>query len=136
MKSKYHSMTKHIPGLDDHGRLFMYYGVPVSDEYYIYGDEEDDDNLVVSYECDELCRAIAKSFEHKYKWLDILEEHHIRLEDIFDVDVETQELSIIASLLLYLDESLILVDKFIDALNNGYLSRLLKRLAILDEGTR
>lgn len=119
-------MTKHIPALDDLGHLFMYYGVPVSDEYYVYGDEEDDDNLVVSHECDELCRAIAKSFEDKYKWLDILEEHQIRLEDAFTVDVETQELSIIASLLLYLDEILILEDKFIDALNNGYLSRLLK----------
>jgi hypothetical protein len=82
----------------------------------------------VSYECHKLCTAIADAFQYEYNWLDILEEKQIRLEDVFDVDVETQDIAITASLLLYLVDSLILEDKFMDALNNGYLIRLLKRL--------
>jgi hypothetical protein len=127
MRNKYHNMVKHIPSLEDHGQLYMYYGTPYSDECYVYGDDEDE-NLIVSYECHKLCTAIADAFQYEYNWLDILEEKQIRLEDVFDVDVETQDIAITASLLLYLVDSLILEDKFMDALNNGYLIRLLKRL--------
>ena len=53
------------------------------------------------------------------------------LEKIFDVDVETQDFDVIVSLLLYLVESVTFEDKFIDALNNGYLIRLIKRYKCL-----
>ena len=131
MKSKYSGIVKHIPSLEDHGHLYMYYGIPYSEECYVYGDEEEGNNLIVSYECDDLCRAIADKFQYEYKWLNVLHKNQIKLEKVFDVDVDTQDFDVIASLLLYLVDSLILEDKFIDALNNGYLIRLVKRLEYL-----
>jgi len=132
MKSKYKKIIEHIPSLKEYGHLYMYYGSPYSVECIVYGDEEDGENLIVSYECDELCRAIADCFEHDYEWLDILGDNQISVEEIFGVDVEEQELDVIASLLLYLVASLILEDKFIDSLNNGFLIRLIRRLEALD----
>jgi hypothetical protein len=32
MKSKYSEIVKHIPSLEDHGHLYMYYGIPYSEE--------------------------------------------------------------------------------------------------------
>jgi hypothetical protein len=106
----------------------MYYGIPYSEECDVYGDDEEGENLIVSYECDDLCRAIADEFQYDYEWLDILHNNQIKLEKVFDVDVETQDFDVIASLLLYLVVSITFEDKFIDALNNGYLIRLIKRL--------
>lgn len=129
MEKKYDDLLRHVPLLEDHGHLYMYYGVRYSAECFVYGDENEDDNLIQSYECDDLLEAIVDHFEETHKWLDILEEHGIRLEDIFSVDVETQELAVIASLLMYMAASVTFEDIFIDALNNGYVIRLLKRLA-------
>jgi hypothetical protein len=106
----------------------MYYGAPYSEECIVYGEDEEDDNLILSYECDDLCNAIAEKFQYEYKWLDVLKSRQISLEKAFDIDVETQDFDVIASLLLYLVVSVTFEDKFIDALNNGYLIRLLKRL--------
>ena len=131
MKSKYSEILKHIPDLEDHGELYMYYGTPYCPECYVYGDDKDGKNLIVSYECDHLCRTIARTFEHDFKWLDILDNNGIILEKVFDVDVETQNIEIIVSLLLYMVASVTFEDKFIDALNNGYLIRLIKRLECL-----
>lgn len=128
MKSKYSEIVKHIPSLEDHGHLYMYYGTPYSEECYVYGDDEEGQNLIVSYECDDLCRTIADVFQYEPDWLDVLENNQIQLEKIFDVDVETQDFKVIAALLLYIVESITYEDKFIDALNNGYLIRLIKRL--------
>lgn len=128
MKSKYSEIVKHIPSLEDHGHLYMYYGFPHSKECYVYGGDEEEENLIVSYECDDLCRVIADKFQYDYEWLDILHKNKIRLEEVFDVDVETQDFAVIVSLLLYLVVSITFGDKFIDALNNGYLIRLIKRL--------
>jgi hypothetical protein len=128
MKSKYSKIVKHIPSLEDHGHLYMYYGIPYCEECDVYGDDEEGENLIVSYECDDLCRAIADEFQYDYEWLDILHNNQIKLEKVFDVDVETQDFDVIASLLLYLVVSITFEDKFIDALNNGYLIRLIKRL--------
>ena len=128
MKGKYSEIVKHIPSLEDHGHLYMYYGIPYSEECYVYGDDEEDENLIVSYECYDLCMAIADEFQYDYKWLDILHNKQFKLEKVFDIDVETQDFDVIASLLLYLVVSITFEDKFIDALNNGYLIRLVKRL--------
>ena len=128
MKSKYSEILKHIPSLEDHGHLYMYYGIPYSEECYVYGDDNEGKNLIVSYECDDLCRAIADAFQYDYEWLDILSNNQIELEKVFDVDVESQAFDVIASLLLYLVVSITFEDKFIDALNNGYLIRLVKML--------
>lgn len=128
MKSKYGEIVKHIPCLEDHGHLYMYYGIPYSEECDVYGHDEEGKNLIVSYECDDLCRTIADEFQYDYEWLDVLHNNQIKLEKIFDVNVETQDFDVIASLLLYLVESITFEDKFIDALNNGYLIRLVKRL--------
>lgn len=130
MKNKYYEIVKHISSLEDHGHLYMYYGAPYSEECYIYGD---DDDLIVSYECHELCTNIAETFQHEYEWLDIMKDNQINLENIFDVDVEAQDFEVIASMLLYLVESIVLEDKFIDALNNGYLIRVLRRLEYLSK---
>ena len=132
MQSKYYEITKHIPSIEDHGQLYIYYGTPHSYEYNIYGDS-DDDNLVESYECADLCESIVDVFQHEYKWLDFLQYNGINLEDVFDVDVENEELDIIASLLLYMVESIILEDKLIDAFNNGFMLRLIKRLDELEQ---
>ena len=99
MNGKYSEIVKHIPSLEDHGHQYMYYGIPYSEECYIFGDEEDN-NLIESYESDELCEHIAKVFQDDYKWLDILQNNQIKLEDIFDVDIEMQDLHVIPSLLL------------------------------------
>ncbi|NMA48790.1 MAG: hypothetical protein GX947_03335 [Tissierellia bacterium] len=129
MKSKYSEIVKHIPSLEDYGHLYMYYGIEYCEECDVYGDQDEDgDNLIVSYECNDLCLAIADEFAPGYKWHDILTNNKIRLEKIFDIDVEKQDLEVIISLLLYLVVSVTFEDKFIDALNNGYLIRLLKRL--------
>ncbi len=128
MKKNYSEITKHIPSLEDHARLYMYYGRPYSEECYVYGENEDGKNLILSSECDDLCSTIAHEFENDYNWLDVLENSQVKLERIYDVDVETQDLDVIASLLLYLIESITFDDEFIDALNNGYVIRLLKRL--------
>ncbi len=128
MENKYSEIVKYIPGLEDHSHLYMYYGFPYSEECNIYGDDEEGKNLIVSYECADLCRTIADEFQYDYEWLDILQNKQIKLEKIFDVDVEKQDLDVIACLLLYLVESITFEDKFIDALNNGYLIRLIKRL--------
>lgn len=133
MESEYSGIVKHIPNLEDHGHLYMYYGIPYSEEYYVYDDEQDGNKLVVSYECYDLCSTIADAFQYEYEWLDVLHENQIKLEKVFDVDVETQDFDIIACLLLYLVDSLILEDKFIDALNNRYLIRLIKRLECLSK---
>ncbi len=128
MKSYYNDLIRHIPLLEDHGNLYMYYGAPYSEECIVYGEDEEDDNLILSYECDDLCNAIAEKFQYEYKWLDVLKSRQISLEKAFDIDVETQDFDVIASLLLYLVVSVTFEDKFIDTLNNGYLIRLLKRL--------
>lgn len=128
MESKYSEILKHIPSLEDHGHLYMYYGIPYSEECDVYGYDEEDDNLIVSYECHDLCMTIADKFQDDYKWLDILINNKIMLEKVFDVDVENQDFEVIVSLLLYLVESITFEDKFMDALNNGYLIRLLKRM--------
>ena len=47
-----------------------------------------------------------------------------------DVDVETQDFDVIASLLLYLVASITFEDKFIDALNNIKALRLFKSVSI------
>ena len=92
--------------------------------------------MVVSYACDDLCHAIAQAFEQDYKWLDILEEKGIQLEDVFELEVETQDFEVIVSLLLYLLASTLLEDKLIDSFQNGYMLRLLKRLdALVKAGT-
>jgi len=128
MKNKYKKIVKHIPTLEDHGHLYMYYGHPYSEECDVYGENDEGENLIVSYECDNLCRTIAAQFENDYEWLDILQDKKIKLEKIFEVEVETQELETVASLLLYLTASITLDDTFMEALSNGYLIRLLKRL--------
>lgn len=144
MKNKFSEITKHINNLEDHGHLYMYYGVPYSEECYVYGYGEDEDEyeneneneneneekeyLIVSSECHDLCTTIAETFGDGYKWNDILKDSQIRLDDIFQVDVEAQNLTVIISLLLYLVVSVTIDDRFIEALNNGYLIRLLKRL--------
>ena len=97
-------------------------------DIYVYGDDEEGENLIVSYECYDLCMAIADEFQYDYKWLDILHNKQFKLEKVFDIDVETQDFDVIASLLLYLVVSITFEDKFIDALNNGYLIRLVKML--------
>jgi len=127
MKGNYREIVKHIPSLEDHGHLYMYYGIPYAKECYLFGNE-DDHNLIESYECDDLCSHIANEFQDEYKWIDVLDDNQIKLEEIFEVDVETQDIHVISSLLLYLVESIMFEDKFIEALNNGYLIRLLKRL--------
>lgn len=140
MKNKFSEITKHINNLEDHSHLYMYYGVPYSEECYVYGYGEDEDEyedeyeyeekeyLIVSNECHDLCTTIAETFGDGYKWNDILKDNQIRLDDIFEVDVEAQNFAVIISLLLYLVVSVTFDDRFIDALNNGYLIRLLKRL--------
>lgn len=128
MKEKYAGITGHIPSLEDHGHLYMYYGLPHSDDCYVYGDGEDDEYLIQSYEGDDFCRKVAETFEYEYKWLDVLDEHNIELSRIFDVDVESLDLDVTASLLLYLVVSITYEDIFIDAIENGYLLRLVKRL--------
>lgn len=129
LKSEYTEILRHIPILEDHGPLYMYYGAPYCDECDIYGDtNENGDNLILSYECHELCEAIAGKFEDDVNWLDIFDDNNIELEEIFDVDVEKKDFEIISSILLYMVASIPLEDKFIDALNNGYLIRLLERL--------
>jgi hypothetical protein len=128
MRNKYREIVKHIPNLKDHGHLYMYYGTPYSDECHIYGDYEDESFLIVSHECDSLCMAIADKFGYDYEWLDILDEHEIVFEKIFDINIEKQDLDVVIALLLYLVESVTYEDIFIDALNNGYLIRLIQRL--------
>jgi hypothetical protein len=47
MKSKYSEIIKHIPSLEDHCHLYMYYGIPYSEECYVYGDDDDEENLIL-----------------------------------------------------------------------------------------
>lgn len=107
----------------------MYYGEPryESDEVY---DQFDGTYLIESYESYSLCTAIAELFG-EVNWLDILRDHQIQLETVFKAGIDKQEAIVVKALLLYLVESLILEDKYIDALNNGFLVKLLKRLKIL-----
>jgi len=128
MGNKYSEIVKHVSSLKDHGYLYLYYGNPYSDECYVYEDYNENGFLIESYECHHLCSTIAYMFEYDYEWLDILADNDIELEKIFDVDVENQNFDVIVSLLLYLVESITFGDLFIDALNNGYLIRLIERL--------
>jgi len=128
MKNKYDEIVKHIPNLKDHGHLYMYYGTPYSDECDIYEDYNEDGYLILSHECHSLCRAIADKFEYDYEWFDILDDHEIVFEKIFDIDIEKQDIDVVIALLLYLVGSITYEDKFIDALNNNYLIRLIERL--------
>lgn len=82
MENKYSEIIKHIPNLEDHGHLYMYYGVPYSKECYVYGDD--------------LCRSIASCLEYEFKWHEVITDNKIRLEDVFDVDVESQSFAKIA----------------------------------------
>lgn len=131
MEIEYSEIVKHIPNLEEHGHLYMYYGFSYSEECDVYGNDVEGNNLIVSYECHDLCMSIANKFQDDYKWIDILDNNQIELENIFHVDIETQDFDVIACLLLYLVESITLEDKFIDALNNRYLIRLIKRLEYL-----
>jgi hypothetical protein len=106
----------------------MYYGTPYSDECDIYEDNNEYGYLIVSHECDSLCRTIADKFGYDYEWLDILDEHEIVFEKIFDINIEKQDIDLVIALLLYLVESVTYEDIFIEALNNGYLIRLIQRL--------
>lgn len=45
MKNKYLEIVKYIPSLEDHGHLYMYYGIPYSEECHVYGDDEEGENL-------------------------------------------------------------------------------------------
>ena len=62
-------------------------------------------------------------FQYEYDW-DIIEDYQIKLEDVCYVDVENIDLNLAVALLLYLFDSLIFEDKFIDSLNNRLLIRL------------
>jgi hypothetical protein len=76
-------------------------------------------------------QCYCRKVHYEFKWHDVLRSRQISLEKAFDVDVETQDFEVIARLLLYLVVSVTFEDKFIDALNNGYLIQLLKRLEYL-----
>jgi len=76
-------------------------------------------------------QCYCRKVRYEFKWHDVLRSRQISLEKAFDVDVETQDFEVIARLLLYLVVSVTFEDKFIDALNNGYLIRILKRLEYL-----
>lgn len=129
MQGKYNEILRHIPLLEDHGHLYMYYGDPYNDDCLVYDDDKDGKNLILSKECDALCWAVVDAFEVDYKkWLEHLDNHEITLDGVFEVDVEKQGFDVIASLLIYLVISITYQDRFIDALHNGYLVQLLKRL--------
>lgn len=66
----------------------MYYGLPYSDECIEYTDSTDAGNLIVSYECNDLCRSIAEEFEQKYKWHDILSDNQIKVDSVFELNVK------------------------------------------------
>lgn len=40
----------------------MYYGIPYSEECVVYGEDEEDNDLMISYECIDLCNAVAERF--------------------------------------------------------------------------
>ena len=40
------------------------------------------ENLIVSYECYDLCNAIADEFQYDHKWLDILHNKQFKLEKV------------------------------------------------------
>lgn len=132
MKKKYQKIVKHIKALEDHGYLYMYYGTPASEEYTVYESELDGKNLVLSSECDDLFYAIGDAFEDEMyggtRWLDIIEQKGYHLTTIFDVPVEKEDLEMISALLYYLVLSITYEDVMIDALQNGFVLRLLKRL--------
>ena len=49
LKSRYEEIVRHIPSLEDHGNLYMYYGTPHSEYCFVYGEDDDGEGLIVSY---------------------------------------------------------------------------------------
>ncbi|MBV1758512.1 MAG: hypothetical protein KMY55_11810 [Dethiosulfatibacter sp.] len=73
MKSKYSEIVKHIPNLENHGHLYMYYGIPYSEECYAYGDDKEVNNNQISLE-DKIIEALKNGYLiHLIKRLDQLD---------------------------------------------------------------
>lgn len=133
MKKRFSKITRYIPALEDHGPLFMrYLGPQPAGDRFIMNSGNFQSSLI-SQECEALFRAIRHTFQSHESWQDTLTYKGILLEEIFDLDLETQPLEVVAALLLYLTSSSILEEMQVDAFQKGYMLRLLKRLEALDQ---
>lgn len=133
MKNQYEKITRHIPDLEDHGHLYMYFGQPYTDECDLYGDEDSGYPLVISRQCDALLSAIAGSFNDAFPYQDIFGFRGISLDDIFGLKVEELDFEVVGALFRYLLSTGIHEGKLMIAFQNGFMLDLVKRLKVLEE---
>ena len=126
-RNKYEDIVRHIPLIEDHGHLYMYYGEPYNKKCHLY-----DDDLVLSDECYKLCLAIEKEYgKDDSSFLDVLFDYDIGIENALERDIESLDFEAVEALLVILIVSMRDNDMFIDALKNGLLLKLLKRLRVI-----
>ena len=133
MEKRYAKITRFIPALEDHGPLFMrYLGLPPDGDHF-YLNDESFRRALVSPEYEALFRAIHHTFKKDEGWWETLTYKGIVLKEIFDLDLEIQPFEIVVALLLYLTTASYFEDKLVEAFQNGFMLRLLKRLDALDQ---
>lgn len=130
----YEEITAYIPSLEDHATRFCYYGQPMEDGDTEYAVEDEHGNpLVMSAECTEFCETIGGDLAEDTDWQKVFEKRNIKAEEVFSIEPETADEELTRAVLLELADSLSENDQFIEALQNGFLLKMLKRLQKINE---
>jgi hypothetical protein len=121
---KYDMILAYLPALKDHGRDFAYYGAPKDDTYEEYAAEDEEGNqLVIAGECEEFCETCAFILRDEVDPEEVLSRRPVEGMKIEDMDEE-----LTAAYLLDLIDSLAENDRFLDALQDGTVVRLVEKL--------
>lgn len=120
---KYDMILAYLPSLKEHGLDFAYYGQPKDEAYEVYAAEnEAGEPLVISNECTEFCETCA------FILRDDVDPEEITAEQPQEVPVEEMDERQTEAVLLDLIDSLSENDRFLDALKDGTVIRLVERL--------
>lgn len=121
--SRYDMILAYLPALEDHAADFAYYGKPKNDAYEEYAAvNEEGEPLVIADECTEFCETCA-----------FILRDDVKPEEVFarkkaDVPVEEMDEELCEAVLLDLIDSLAENDRFLDALQDGTVVKLVKKL--------
>lgn len=125
----YSMILAYLPALQDHAADFAYYGEPKDDTYTEYAAEnEAGEPLVMSAECEEFCETCAYLLKDIVNWEEVYQENHVGLDDVLKADPSKMDEKLVQASLMELVDSLSENDRFLDALQTGLITGLVKRL--------
>lgn len=120
---KYDMILAYLPSLKDHGRDFAYYGSPKSEAYEEYAAQnEAGEPLVIANECTEFCETCAFILRDDVNPEEFLNEENRK------TPVDEMDEVLCEAVLLDLIDSLSENDRFLDALQDRTVVKLVERL--------